>query len=229
MKYSLIVHDLTAESLPTILAKLNGTTAVAVQQHEDDDDAGVADGAPTDKDGIPWDARIHATTQTKTAKGVWKRLKGISDELYDAVKAELKASNAAPSPNAFAGVPVTQGAPSAVASTLDRLEQTMGVKTPPPPPPAAAPTPAAPAPAPAPAPTVVNPNDRSFNAFTQKMGRLYGGNHVSPDYGNNLVSRINSDWKAFGKQINTITDVANDEQLLDYVWKMLEVDGFGAV
>ena len=44
-----------------------------------------------DKMGIPWDSRIHAGTKTKTVKGIWKRLKGIDDSLYDQVIAELKA------------------------------------------------------------------------------------------------------------------------------------------
>lgn len=41
-----------------------------------------------DKDGYPWEARIHAKTKTQTVKGIWKRKKGIDDVLYDAVRAE---------------------------------------------------------------------------------------------------------------------------------------------
>jgi hypothetical protein len=47
-------------------------------------------GVPTDKDGLPWDARIHASTKTKTAKDVWTRRRGVTDELVVEVEAQLR-------------------------------------------------------------------------------------------------------------------------------------------
>jgi hypothetical protein len=46
--------------------------------------------AELDVDGLPWDARIHAGTKTKTQKKQWTRKKGLTDQQYDAVIAELR-------------------------------------------------------------------------------------------------------------------------------------------
>jgi len=43
------------------------------------------------KDGIPWDARIHSGNKTINKDGGWKKKKGISDDIYNSVVAELKA------------------------------------------------------------------------------------------------------------------------------------------
>ncbi len=51
--------------------------------------------APTapelDLDGLPWDERIHASTKTTIKNGTWKRKRGISEDLYNSVVAELRA------------------------------------------------------------------------------------------------------------------------------------------
>lgn len=60
-------------------------------------------GVALDRDGLPWDARIHAASKTKIAAGTWKLKKGMSEQvaLVDGVKAELRATMAIP-----AGAPV---------------------------------------------------------------------------------------------------------------------------
>lgn len=51
----------------------------------------LAAGIELDVDGVPWDARIHSdAAEPKTATGRWKRRRGIEQELYDSVTAELK-------------------------------------------------------------------------------------------------------------------------------------------
>ncbi len=82
-------------------------------------------GEGVDADGMIWDARIHAKTKTKTAKGVWKRLRGIEDAFFDEVVAELKTS----ADNEAPAAPTAPVAPP--AATI-------------PPPPAAAAAPVAP-------------------------------------------------------------------------------------
>lgn len=57
----------------------------------DDDDT---DGVELDKAGTPWDERIHSGTKPdpvggKTNKGIWKRRRNITDELYSTVLAEI--------------------------------------------------------------------------------------------------------------------------------------------
>lgn len=54
--------------------------------------ASPASGVELDPDGLPWDARIHASTKTKNADGRWKAKKGINDPAFVAqVKAQLLA------------------------------------------------------------------------------------------------------------------------------------------
>lgn len=49
-----------------------------------------------DKDNLPWDGRIHATTKTKTVEGVWKKKRGVEQAEVDRVVAELQAAQMAP-------------------------------------------------------------------------------------------------------------------------------------
>ena len=44
-----------------------------------------------DKEGLPWDERIHSSSHKLTSQGVWARRRNITDEVYNAVKAELLA------------------------------------------------------------------------------------------------------------------------------------------
>lgn len=64
-----------------------------------------------DKSGLPWDARIHSDAAEKLSqKGLWKRKRGVSDELVAQVEAELRlamSGGAAPAP-----APVAQVAPA---------------------------------------------------------------------------------------------------------------------
>jgi hypothetical protein len=58
-----------------------------------------------DADGLPWDDRIHAGSQTKLAKtGQWKKKRGVEDELVRQVEAELRLLMAVPSPAATPSV-----------------------------------------------------------------------------------------------------------------------------
>lgn len=44
-----------------------------------------------DKEGVPWDERIHSGSRALTEKGVWKKRKGVDDNLYRTLTAQLKA------------------------------------------------------------------------------------------------------------------------------------------
>lgn len=69
-------------------------------------------GADLDKDGIPWDGRIHASTKTKTVEAVWKKKRGIEQAEVDRVVAELRTTMMAPA----APVPVPPAVAQAFAS-----------------------------------------------------------------------------------------------------------------
>jgi hypothetical protein len=83
------------------------------------------DPASLDKEGIPWDGRIHMSTKNRTVEGVWKRKRNVPDEEYNRVVAELRVSQMAPA--APAVVPPPPPAPAAPVEVAV-----------PPPPPAAA-------------------------------------------------------------------------------------------
>lgn len=72
--------------------------------------SGIVDGNPApapapagvvvDASGLPWDARIHASTKSTTKDGKWTKKRGVADELVAHVEAELKSVLAAPVPPA---------------------------------------------------------------------------------------------------------------------------------
>lgn len=109
----------------TIENKVEGTTT-AVEQTETG--ATVTTTVELDKNGIPWDERIHAGTKRKNADGTWSMKKGVDKELAAQIIAEYQSAPAAPATT------TVQAAPAAPAKP--------GVPTPPAPP--AAPVPPAP-------------------------------------------------------------------------------------
>lgn len=42
-----------------------------------------------DKDGLPWDERIHSSNHKLTKEGLWQRRRGVTDEEFAVVVAEL--------------------------------------------------------------------------------------------------------------------------------------------
>lgn len=69
-----------------------------------------------DKDGLPWDARIHSTPPTMTKKDVWRAKRGIEDAVFASVAAELRARF--PQAPAVQQLPVTVAAPGVHPGTL---------------------------------------------------------------------------------------------------------------
>lgn len=99
-----------------------------------------AAGVALDVQGLPWDARIHASTKTKVANGEWKKKKGLDPAVIATVVAELRAVMGLPAVAASALTPGIPSTPAALAAAA-------------PPPPAPVPVPpvaAVPVPPPAP-------------------------------------------------------------------------------
>ena len=91
----------------TIENKVEGTTT-AIEQTE----AGVTvTTVELDKNGIPWDERIHAGTKRKNADGTWSLKKGVDKELAAQIIAEYQV--AAPSAPTAPEKPSAPAAPSA--------------------------------------------------------------------------------------------------------------------
>lgn len=119
-----VCGETTAEGIQRVLADAIAGSSLAAPTVETNDELVL------DKDGLPWDSRIHSDAAEKlSAKGVWKRKRGVSDELVAQVEAELRAGLAVGTTDAPA-LPAEAAAPA--------------VETPPAPP--APPAPAAPEP-----------------------------------------------------------------------------------
>lgn len=106
-------------------------------------------GVELDSDGLPWDARIHASTKTKVQSDQkWKKIRKVDPALVKAVEAELREVMAAPVPDAPI---VTDPAAAFAAPQADAVPPPPAADVPPPPatdvppPPASEPEPAAPA------------------------------------------------------------------------------------
>ena len=67
-----------------------------------------------DTNGLPWDARIHASTKTTNADGSWRNRRGVDKELIAQIEAELK-SGAAP----------TTAAPVPFVDVVDEIAKTV--------------------------------------------------------------------------------------------------------
>lgn len=66
-----------------------------------------------DKNGLPWDSRIHSSNKALTEKGVWRARRGVDTALVSQVEIELRALMALPAPvqAAIATIPTTTEIP----------------------------------------------------------------------------------------------------------------------
>jgi len=92
----------------TIENKVEGTTT-AIEQTET---GATVTTVELDKNGIPWDERIHAGTKRKNADGTWSLKKGVDKELAAQIIAEYQ--SAAPAAPSAPEKPSAPAAPSAL-------------------------------------------------------------------------------------------------------------------
>lgn len=168
--------------LPVAVTPVVSATVAAVEQDEEPE-ADVAAGT-VDAEGLPFDDRIHAKAKEPfKADGTWKRRKNISDDLYNSVRAELKArlaptATVAPSPVVEQAAPAPAPQPEVVAPAPAPI-----VEQPAPAPvveqvaPAPQPEVAAPAPAPAPAPATGKTHAELQGSLTKTLAAI---NQVLP-------------------------------------------------
>lgn len=71
-----------------------------------------------DSRGLPWDARIHASSKALTKDGSWRYKRGAEQSEIDAVEAELRGKPAS-QPVQFTPPPVPMGAPGALPPTQE--------------------------------------------------------------------------------------------------------------
>ena len=202
-----------------------------------------------DKNGLPWDERIHSPSKAINQDGSWRGKKGVSAEEKAAVTAELTGkpqiqtnpedrqdavaapvtppmpqTQPAPTPpQAAAPMPVVEQAPQPVVTPP--MPQTQPAPTPPQ---AAAPMPVvdqAPQPVAQPASTppqaAANPQ-QAFQNFMQTLAPQMQAGVVDT---NHLAGLTNEIATAFNVQLSAITDIANNQQMIDYAIGCLTRDG----
>ena len=131
-----------------------------------------APAAPTvDKNGLPWDSRIHASTKTLNADGTWRQRRGLNDPgLVSRIEAELRAAVSAGSNPAG---PVASAAPAIAAPAVTPIAPPTAAVTPPtsvPTVPAAPPAPASIAPPAAPS--------TDFASFMARMAPIFAADQA---------------------------------------------------
>lgn len=103
--------------------------------------------AELDKDGLPWDGRIHAESRAKIADQTWRRRRNITAEYYAQVVAELRGVMgnglpASPSSQTLTALPATGAAGTSTAGSDTSAAASVTAASsvaPPPPPPSTAP------------------------------------------------------------------------------------------
>lgn len=98
-------------------AALEVATPAATIAPNDNPETGV-DTLQKDKDGLPWDNRIHSTPPTMNGDGLWRAKRGRKDEEYAAVKASYAPAPAAVAPAAPPAPPAMPAAPAPIAPAV---------------------------------------------------------------------------------------------------------------
>lgn len=86
----------------------NTDTALVTEQTED---VVTVTTVELDKNGIPWDERIHAGTKRKNADGTWSLKKGVDKELAAQIIAEYQSAPAAPTTTTVPAAPAAPAKP----------------------------------------------------------------------------------------------------------------------
>ena len=126
-----------------------------------------------DKEGLPWDARIHSENRGVNKTGEWRLRRNVDKELVEKVKAELRAAMSATIP--LTAAPAAPAAPAPVTPS-----QPAPVTAPPTP---VAPAPAAPAAPATPPPPSAAPGAAAldFPAFIRMMLKAgFNGDTMKP-------------------------------------------------
>lgn len=82
---------------------------------------------------------------------------------------------------------------------------------------------------PAPQPVVTAPPapviDQTFGGLMNTISSLMGSGSIDPNYINTITDRINQAYQPHGIQICAIVDIAQNQQLVEYAFSLLRVDG----
>ena len=195
------VEDINAEQLLAIATALNNGVAPVAQNEVVEKPS--EDTIDFDKEGLPWDERIHSSNHKLTSNGVWTRRRGISDEVYESVKAELLGKSpiveSEPAPEAPVANPVFVPVQQEVA-------------------PVVAPAPVAPAPV---APSAM-PAQSVFDTFSGKLQYALANKLIEANYMQGLLNSVNA---AFGTAYKGMFEMRDNDNAMQFVINELAKKG----
>lgn len=212
------LEEINAEQLLAIATALNNGVApvanvadvaeVAEEPSEDTIDF--------DKEGLPWDERIHSSNHKLTAQGIWTRRRGITDEVYNAVKAELLGKWES-------AEPVVEEAPAPVAPVANVATQAF-VPVQQEVAPVIAPAPVqAPTPVVAPTPvTTPAPAQSVFDTFSGKLQYALANKLIEANYMQALLINVNT---AFGTSYQGMFEMRDNDNAMQFVINELAKKG----
>lgn len=205
------------------------------------------DGPVFDATNLAWDARIHATSKTKTNDGKWRKRKGVDPAVYSTIEMELRArhSGATPSPLPVAPppmpvpvpVPIIPTEPTPPVSPVNDLAATVYQV------PVAAPVsdgpyvPVAPvtveavAPVPLPIPAPVAPvvvaappsaAGVTFHDVMNWIGPKMASGLLTTDY---LIQTQNEINATMNLALQSFTDMADKPDAVNLCWQIFQRDG----
>lgn len=94
------------------------TPAVGQQPIQSPDPVDLVD--PVDKQGVPWDERIHSSSKKQSAKGLWAKRRNLAEGVYEQITAELLSGQPQPEPTPVSDerlAPITPEVPNVPAPT----------------------------------------------------------------------------------------------------------------
>ena len=235
------IEDITAVELLAVAKVLNNITDKVVTPSDapvvvtTDDVAGVAEeevvNEPSDntidfdKEGLPWDERIHSSNHKLTGQGVWMRRRGVTDIKFDRVKAELLAKWQAGEP--IVETPVQPVAPVApvVAPAFVPVQQPQAPVAAPVAAPVIDPAPVQPVAPVAPVAPVVAPAPAQASLYDTLMGKLktaLANKLVEANYMQGLLNTVNA---TFGANYQGMFELRDNDAAMQYVINELAKKG----
>lgn len=226
------LEDITAVELLAIAKVLNNvndeivtpSNAPVVVTTEEVINEPTGDTMDFDKEGLPWDERIHSSNHKLTAQGVWQRRRGVSDEVYNSVKAELLGKWEAVEPITVEDAPIPEPvqapvvAPAPVApAPVQAFVPVQQVQAPViAPAPVVAPAPVAPVAAPAaPAPS-------TFETFSSKLQYALANKLIEANYMQGVLNTVNA---TFGTSYQGMFEMRDNENAMLFVINELAKKG----
>lgn len=223
------LKDITAVELLAIAKVLNNVTdevvtpsnAPVVVSTEEVINEPTGDTMEFDKEGLPWDERIHSSNHKLTAQGVWTRRRGITDEVYNSVKVELLGKWEA-------AEPVTEDAPVVAPAPISASVQAPVVAPAPvqafvpvqqPQAPVTAPAPVV-APAPVAAPAAPAPS--TFETFSSKLQYALANKLIEANYMQGVLNTVNA---TFGTNYQGMFEMRDNENAMIFVINELAKKG----